>query len=173
MHSNGQTWRFLPTDFQLRSHLEQRYGKEFLPKDMTIQDWPVGYDELEPYYDRFEKLCGVSGKAGNLGGEKQAGGNPFEGWRSAEYPTPPLKQPYGPTLFAEAARKSGHSPFPLPAANLSRPYVNPLGIALGQCTYCGFCERFGCGVYAKASPQTCVLPALLRLWCTDRAVAVS
>ena len=33
---------------------------------------------------------------------------------------------------------------------------------LGQCTYCGFCERFGCGNYSKASPQTCVLPALLR-----------
>ena len=70
VHWNGQTWRFLPTDFRLRTHLEERYGKDFLPKDMTIQDWPVSYDELEPYYDRFEKLCGVSGKAGNLRGEK-------------------------------------------------------------------------------------------------------
>lgn len=100
VHWNGQTWRFLPSDFQLRSHLEQRYGKNFLPADMTIQDWPLSYDELEAYYDRFEKLCGTSGKAGNLRGAKQAGGNPFEGWRSSEYPTPPLKQTYGPTLFA-------------------------------------------------------------------------
>ena len=129
---------------------------------MTIQDWPVSYDELEPYYDRFEKLCGTSGKAGNIRGQKQAGGNPFEGWRSSEYPTPPLKQGLGATLFAEAARKTGHSPFPQPASNLSEAYVNPLGVKLGQCTYCGFCERFGCGNYAKASPQTCVLPALLR-----------
>jgi choline dehydrogenase-like flavoprotein len=52
IHWNGQTWRFLPTDFQLRSHLELRYGKDALPADMTIQDWPVSYDELEPYYDR-------------------------------------------------------------------------------------------------------------------------
>ena len=37
---------------------------------MTIQDWPVSYDELEPHYDRFDKLCGVSGKAGNLKGRK-------------------------------------------------------------------------------------------------------
>ena len=69
---------------------------------------------------------------------------------------------YGATLFAEAARKAGHSPFPQPASNLSEAYVNPLGIKLGQCTYCGFCERFGCGNYSKSSPQTCVLPALLR-----------
>ena len=163
VHWNGQTWRFLPTDFRLRSHLEERYGKAFLPNDMTIEDWPLSYDELEPCYDRFEKLCGTSGKAGNIRGQKQTGGNPFEGWRSSEYPTPPLKQPYGPTLFAEAARKTGHIPFPQPASNLSEAYVNPLGMKLGQCTYCGFCERFGCGNYSKASPQTCILPALLRL----------
>jgi gluconate 2-dehydrogenase alpha chain len=162
IHWNGQTWRFLPSDFQLRSHLEGRYGKDALPADMTIQDWPVSYDELEPYYDRFEKLCGTSGKAGNLRGKKQAGGNPFEGWRSSEYPTPPLKQGLSATLFAEAARKTGHSPFPQPASNASIAYTNQLGVKLGQCTYCGFCERFGCGNYAKASPQTCVLPALLR-----------
>jgi gluconate 2-dehydrogenase alpha chain len=162
IHWNGQTWRFLPTDFRVRSHLEERYGKSFLPADMTIQDWPVNYDELEPYYDRFEKLCGTSGKAGNIHGKIKSGGNPFEGWRSSEYPTPPLKQNYGPALFAEAARKTGHAPFPQPASNLSEAYLNPLGVKLGQCTYCGFCERFGCGNYSKASPQTCVLPALLR-----------
>lgn len=162
VHWNGQTWRFLPADFNLRSHLEQRYGKDMLPADMTIQDWPVSYDELEPYYDRFEKLCGISGKAGNIRGQIQPGGNPFEGWRSSEYPTPPMKETLGASLFAEAARKAGHSPFPRPAATLSEAYVNPLGIKLGQCTYCGFCERFGCGNYSKASPQTCVLPALLR-----------
>jgi gluconate 2-dehydrogenase alpha chain len=38
VHWNGQTWRFLPTDFKLRSHLEQRYCKAMLPADMTIQD---------------------------------------------------------------------------------------------------------------------------------------
>ena len=74
IHWNGQTWRFLPTDFQLRSHLEQRYGKDALPADMTIQDWPVSYDELEPYYDRFEKLCGTSGKAGNIRGHRHGAG---------------------------------------------------------------------------------------------------
>lgn len=163
VHWNGQTWRFLPSDFQLRSHLEQRYGKSFLPEDMTIQDWPVSYDELEPHYDRFEKLCGTSGKAGNINGRIQEGGNPFEGWRSSEYPTPPLRLSYGPKLFAEAAIKTGHKPFPQPASNLSEAYVNPLGMAMGACSFCGFCERFGCGNYSKASPQVCVLPALMKL----------
>src|SRR5271167_2902340 len=162
VHWNAQTWRFLPTDFRLRSHLEERYGNGVLHADMTIQDWPISYDELEPYYDRFEKLCGTSGKAGNIRGKIEDGGNPFEGWRSSEYPTPPLKQGYGAVLFAEAARKMGHSPFPHPASILSEAYVNPLGLKLGQCTYCGFCERFGCANYSKASPQTCVLPALVR-----------
>ena len=59
---------------------------------MTIEDLPVSYDELEPYYDKFEKLCGVSGKAGNLRGKKIDGGNVFEGPRQNEYPNPPLAQ---------------------------------------------------------------------------------
>lgn len=162
VHWNGQSWRFLPTDFQVKSHLEERYGKDALPADMTIQDWGVTYDELEPYYDAFEKLCGTSGKAGNLKGAIQEGGNPFEGSRSSEYPTPALPLAYGPTLFADAAKKMGYAPFPQPSCNLSEPYVNTLGIRMGQCSFCGYCERFGCGNYSKSSPQTCVLPALVR-----------
>src|SRR4051794_1886811 len=97
IHWNGQTWRFLPTDFVARSHNEQRYGP--LPADMTVQDWGVSYDELEPYYDRFEYLCGISGKAGNLNGQVQPGGNPFEGSRRRDYPNQPMKMTYAPTLF--------------------------------------------------------------------------
>jgi gluconate 2-dehydrogenase alpha chain len=162
VHWNAETWRFLPSDFQLRSHLVQRYGEKFLPEDMTIQDWGVTYEEMEPYYDKFEYLCGTSGKAGNIGGKKQAGGNPFEGPRARDYPTPPQRQPYAPTLFAAAARELGYSPFPQPSGNLSQAYTNPLGVALGPCTYCGFCEWFGCGNYSKASPQTTLLPVLVR-----------
>ena len=162
VHWNAETWRFLPSDFELRTHLTKRYGRKFLPDDMAIQDWGITYDELEPSYDRFERLCGTSGKAGNIKGAKQDGGNPFEGPRSRDYPTPPQKQPYGPTLFAQAARESGHMPFPQPSGNLSEGYTNPLGVTLGPCTYCGFCEWFGCGNYSKASPQSAVLPALMR-----------
>jgi len=78
-HWNGVTWRLLPTDHNLRTHLENRYGKNAVPAAMTIEDFPVSYDELEPYYDRFEKLLGISGKAGNLRGQKIDGGNVSRG----------------------------------------------------------------------------------------------
>lgn len=162
VHWNAETWRFLPTDFTLKTHLTQRYGAHFLPADMTIQDWGVSYDELEPHYDHFEYLCGTSGTAGNLKGKIQPGGNPFEGPRSRPYPNPAQQQPFSPTLFAEGARKLGYQPFPQPSGNMSQAYVNPLGVRMGPCTYCGFCEWFGCGNYSKASPQTTILPVLVR-----------
>ena len=154
VHWNGQTWRFLPTDFKIRSQTEARYGKNFIPADMTIQDWGVTYDELEPYYDKFEYLCGISGQAGNVRGQIQPGGNPFEGPRPRGYPLPPLKRSSGTVLFDKAAHEVGFKPFPCPAANTSQPYKNPLGVQMGPCTYCGYCEWFGCGNYSKSSPQT-------------------
>ena len=162
LHWNAETFRFLPSDFTARSHLTQRYGEKFLPEDMTIQDWGVTYDDLEPHYDDFEYLCGTSGTAGNLQGKIQDGGNPFEGARSRPYPTPAQKQGYGHTLFAEAAKQLGYKPYPQPSGNLSQSYTNPLGVTLGQCTFCGFCEWFGCANYSKATPQTTILPVLLR-----------
>src|SRR5947209_15821907 len=162
IHWNGMTFRFLPSDFVARSHNMERYGAAALPDGMTIQDYGVTYDELEPHYDKFEYLCGIGGKAGNLKGKIQDGGNPFEGARSREYPNPPMDMTYAPTLFAAAARELGYKPFPCPSANMSRAYTNPLGVQLGQCTYCGFCEKYACGNYSKASPQTTVLPVLMR-----------
>jgi gluconate 2-dehydrogenase alpha chain len=120
------------------------------------------YDDLEPHYDRFEYLCGTSGQAGNVNGKILDGGNPFEGPRSRSYPNPPQDQPFSHTLFGKAAGELGYKPFPQPSGNMSQPYQNPLGVRLGPCTYCGFCEWFGCGNYSKASPQTTILPALIR-----------
>jgi gluconate 2-dehydrogenase alpha chain len=162
VHWNGQNWRFLPTDFTIRSHTEERYGKNFIPDDMTIQDWGVSYEELEPYYDKFEYLCGISGQAGNLQGRIVDGGNPFEGPRQRDYPNPPLKRAHASVLFDQAAREVGFHPFPCPAANTSRPYLNPLGVQMGECPCCGYCEWFGCGNYSKASPQTTIFPVLLK-----------
>jgi gluconate 2-dehydrogenase alpha chain len=162
VHWNAETWRFLPSDFVLKTHLTQRYGASFLPEHITIQDWGITYEELEPHYDTFEYLCGTSGTAGNLRGKIQEGGNPFEGPRSRPYPTPAQAQPFSHTLFAKAARELGYKPFPQPSGNLSQAYTNPLGVRLGRCTYCGFCEWFGCGNYSKATPQTTILPVLVR-----------
>ena len=161
VHWNGQNWRFLPSDFVAYTHNVQRYGKGFIPADMNLQDWGVTYEELEPHYDAFEYLCGISGKAGNLGGKLQEGGNPFEGARRREYPLPPLKRCYSTVLFDKAAKEAGFHPFPAPAANTSEPYKNLYGVQMGQCTFCGYCEWFGCGNYSKSSPQACVFPVLL------------
>lgn len=65
-------------------------------------------------------------------------------------------------LFDKAAKDLGFKPFPCPASNTSRPYKNIYGVQMGECTYCGYCEWFGCGNYSKASPQTTILPVLLK-----------
>src|SRR5690242_9354566 len=90
VHWSGHTWRWTDMEFKVRSMYEERHGKSFIPADMTIQDWGITYDELEPYYDRFEHTAAISGKAGNIKGEIQPGGNPFEAPRAREYPLPPL-----------------------------------------------------------------------------------
>ena len=161
VHWNGQNWRFLPSDFVQRSHIEERYGKKFIPEDMTIQDWGVTYNELEPYYDKWEYMCGISGEAGNIRGKLQSGGNPFEGARARGYPLPPLKRSYATAIFDKAAREAGFKPFPCAAANTSQPYKNPYGVQMGQCTYCGYCEWFACGNYSKSSPQTTIPGSVL------------
>jgi len=161
VHWNGHTWRFWESDFEIKSHLTKRYGANKI-KDLQVQDWGVSWAEIEPMFDRFEYLCGISGKAGNLKGQIQPGGNPFESARGREYPNPPMKMPYASTLFGEKMNELGFHPFPLPSANLSQAYVNPLGVRMGQCSYCGFCERFACGNYSKASAQTTILPVLIK-----------
>jgi len=162
IHWNGQHYRPSPEDLVFESHNRQRYGAKFMPADMQIQDYGVTYDELEPFLEQFEYLCGTSGRAGNLNGEIKEGGNPFEGPRKREYPNPPVASNYGAKLFADAARSLGHKPFPQPSSNASQPYTNPHGVRLGPCNLCGYCERFGCFMYSKASPQTTILPVLMR-----------
>jgi gluconate 2-dehydrogenase alpha chain len=160
MHWGALHWRFLPTDFRIRSALTNKYGAKAIPETMTIQDWPLSYDELEPFYDRFDKLCGVSGQAGNLRGTLIEGGNPFEGPRSDDYPNRPIKTAAGPAMFSAAAKGLGYHPFPVPTATSSAPYVNPEGITLGRCEYCGHCNRTACEANAKASPNVNIMPVL-------------
>ncbi|TMH71013.1 MAG: GMC family oxidoreductase [Betaproteobacteria bacterium] len=162
VHWGGLTWRFLPWDFETKSRTLARYGKNQVAEDCTLQDWGVTYDELEPHFDRFEYLYGISGKAGNLQGKIIPGGNPFEGPRSREYPNPPLKTAYSSALFAKAAQAMGYKPFPVPTGANSRPYKNEYGATIAACVYCGYCQFFGCEMGAKASPQTAVLPALMQ-----------
>jgi len=159
-HWSGCHFRALPEDFKVRSNIEQRFGKKFIPDIMSIQDFPVTYEELEPHFDRFEYVCGTSGKAGVINGQQIEGGNPFEGSRSRDFPLPPNPNYLGGELFYKAAREMGFHPYPIPASNASGPYTNPYGCQMGPCNFCGFCSDYGCLNYSKASPNACILPAL-------------
>jgi gluconate 2-dehydrogenase alpha chain len=159
-HWSGCHFRALPEDFRLRSNMEQRYGRGFIPDDMTIQDFPVSYEDLEPHFDHFEYVCGTSGKAGIINGVLQPGGNPFEGSRSREFALPPNPDYLGAEMFYKAAEGMGWHPYPIPASNTSRAYTNPYGCQMGPCNACGFCSDYGCLNYSKASPNACILPVL-------------
>ena len=162
-HWNGQTWRWADYNMALRSRLEQRYGRGAIPADMPLQDWGVSYAELEPYHDLFEKLFGISGLAGNLRGVIQPGGNPFEAPRQNPYPQPPLESTEAGLIFEQvASQEFGYRPFPSPAANSSGVYVNPDGMRLGACQYCGHGERFVCEANAKGTPDLLLFPWLAR-----------
>ena len=139
-HWSGMHWRALPSDLTHRSTLIQRYGAGFIPKGMQPQDFGVTYDELEPCFTHFEEVCGVSGQAGNVRGQKVAGGNPFEAPRSKHYPQKPLPYAYASSLFEKAAREGGFHPFPAPASNSSCRHTNPSGVELGRFTMSGFCN---------------------------------
>lgn len=151
VHWNGQTWRFLPYDFEIKSMTEEKYGKDKIGSKYTIQDWGITYDELEPYFYKFEETTGISGEE-----------NPLGGPRSKPYPTPPMKSTPILDRFKNAAKNLGLHPVQLPSANLSETYVNPDGQQLNACEYCGFCERFGCEYDAKATPNNTVIPTAMK-----------
>lgn len=147
-HWNGQTWRFLPYDFEIKSMTEERYGKEKLQEDdgYTFEDWGITYDEMEPYFNKFEKTAGISGEE-----------NPLGGARSESYPTPPMLKSRMMRMFEEAASSMDLHPIMMPSANLSQQYENPDGETINACQYCAFCERFACEYDAKATPEVTVI----------------
>jgi gluconate 2-dehydrogenase alpha chain len=153
IHYGAVSWRFHEDDFRARSHTIERYGAAAVPTDSSLADWPMTYADLEPFYDKAEYDLGISGKAGNLMGRKIDGGNTFEAPRQREYPLPPLADDQSGILFDEAAKKLGLHPFAAPHAIISQPYKGRPG-----CSYCGFCQAFGCHIGAKSSILVTKLP---------------
>jgi gluconate 2-dehydrogenase alpha chain len=153
VHYGAVSWRMHEDDFRARSHTVERYGAAAIPADSSLADWPLSYADVEPYYDRAEYELGVSGKAGNVQDRKIDGGNVFEASRKREYPLPPLLDDQAGIWFNAATKKLGYHPFPTPRAIISQPYNGRPG-----CTYCGFCQAFGCHVGAKSSILVTKLP---------------
>jgi gluconate 2-dehydrogenase alpha chain len=167
IHYHAQSWRLKPWDFKTVSEVKKRYGASYLPEGSTLEDWPLSYDELEPFYDTVEYEIGVSGKAGNLRGVLDAAGNVFEGPRQREYPMPPLRSTDYLEHMKASARSLGWKPFHSPAAINSQPRNGR-----GACGYHGYCDRGGCHLQAKNSTCFTTIPAALqtkRLTIFDRA----
>jgi gluconate 2-dehydrogenase alpha chain len=161
-HWNGLSWRLMKADYKLRSHIEENWGAGIIPDDMTVQDYPMTYDELEPFFDRWERVAGISGKAGNISGQMIEGGNPFEMPRARDYPMPAMPHTWDAEKFATTAKAMGYHPFPASGGIASKDYINEYNMQMGPCNHCGFCDRFGCYNYSKSSPQTAIIDALKR-----------
>ncbi len=171
LHYWAQSWRLNPWDFKVVSETKRRYGAARLPNGTTVEDWPFGLEELEPYYDKVEHEVGVSGQAGNVKGTIDQRGNIFEGPRAREYPMPALHGTEFTERMAGAARKLGWHPFPGPAAINSQAYDGR-----AECLYHGFCNRGGCHVSAKNSTAVSTIPKAVatgKLSVVTQAIATS
>jgi choline dehydrogenase-like flavoprotein len=155
----AMAWRFTPTDFRMAS----QYGT---PEGSTLADWPITYDELEPYYEKAEWELGVSGDDSN---------NPFKGPRKKPLPMPPVS-PQGREfeILDKAARKIGLHPFHIPMLRNSVPYNGR-----PACMRCRWCVGFACEVDAKNGTQNTVIPVArktglleLRTECMTKEVMV-
>jgi gluconate 2-dehydrogenase alpha chain len=153
VHYWAQSWRLNPWDFKVVSDTTRRYGATRIPAGSTVEDWPLGLGELEPYYDKVEYALGVSGQAGNVNGVIDRRGNIFEGPRARAYPMAPLRGTEFTDLMGTAARRLGWNPFPGPAAVNSEQYD-----ARSACLYHGYCSRGGCHVSAKNSTAVSTIP---------------
>jgi gluconate 2-dehydrogenase alpha chain len=171
LHYWAQSWRLNPWDFKVVSETTRRYGASRVPKGSTVEDWPFGLEELEPYYDQVEHEVGVSGQAGNIDGVIDPRGNIFEGPRKRSYPMPPLRGTEFTDRMAATARKLGWHPFPGPAAINSTTYDER-----PACQYHGFCNRAGCHVGAKNSTAVSTIPKAVdtkRLDVVTQAIATT
>lgn len=135
VHFTGNYWRFHESDFKERSMFGPMEGTGFA-------DWPISYEELEPYYTKVEWECGVSGQVG-----------PFEAPRSKPYPMPPLPVKSSGVLFEKGAKAIGLNPQPAPMAILSKPFKGR-----PPCMHCGFCMGYGCEANAKSSSLVSMIP---------------
>jgi len=136
----AMAWRYMERDFRMRSTYGQVAGS-------TLEDWPITYGDLEPYYEKAEWEIGVSG---------DDSGNPFRGPRSKALPMPPLEPNREFEILEPAARRLGLHPFHIPTLRNSVPYGGR-----GPCMRCRWCVGFACEVNAKCGTQNTVIPKAL------------
>jgi choline dehydrogenase-like flavoprotein len=136
----AMAWRFLEKDFRMRS----TYGA---PEGSSLEDWPISYNDLEPYYTKAEWEIGVSG---------DVSGCPFKGPRSKPLPMPPLPLNKEAQVLKPALLRMGLHPFEIPMLRNTVPYNGR-----GPCMRCRWCVGFACEVDAKCGTHNTVIPKAL------------
>ena len=135
VHFTANFWRFREIDFKERSLLGPISGTNFA-------DWPITYDELEPYYTKVDWEIGISGAPG-----------PFDAPRSKPFPMPPMPIKSSGVLLERGAKKLGLHAQHEPHAILSQAHNGRPG-----CNSCGYCMFYGCEVDAKSSTLAAMIP---------------
>ena len=136
------SWRLRPEDFRKRTEYGEVIGA-------NVVDWPISYDDLEPFYTEAEKVIGISGLSG---------ADPTEPFRSQNHLMPPLAGDRYQEIVTAAARKLGWNPFPIPLAIHSQPSTER---GASSCLQCGWCSGFPCRFHAKSSVDVTVFPLLM------------
>ena len=136
----AMAWRLMEKDFRMRS----TYGPV---EGSTLEDWPVAYQDLEPYYEKAEWELGVSG---------DDSGNIFKAPRRKPLPMPPLSPNREYEILYPAARRLGLHPFDVPMLRNSVPYNGR-----GPCMRCRWCVGFACEVNARTGTHNTVIPKAL------------
>lgn len=134
--------RLKPIDFRLLS----TYG---VIKGANVVDWPISYEDLEPYYTKVEHVLGVSGKVVP---------HPQQEPRSTvDFPYPPLAENIAAQWIDQAAKDLNISVIPLPRAILSKPEEER-----NACYYSGYCGSYGCSSNAKGSSRAALINKALK-----------
>ncbi len=134
---SGYFARLKPVDFKLRS----TYGPI---KGSNIVDWPISYDDLEPYYEKVERIVGVSGKVVP---------HKFSEPRSSnDFPYPPLKENIVSSWIDKATNALGFKAIPMPRAILSKAKDKR-----NACYYSNYCGSYGCSSDAKGSARVSLI----------------
>jgi choline dehydrogenase-like flavoprotein len=137
----AMAWRYMPEDFKMKS----TYGEV---EGSTLDDWPVSYDDLEPYYEKAEYEIGVAGDDST---------NPFGPPRKNPFPMPPFENNEDGVILAEACKRLGLHPFPIPMARNSVPYNGR-----AACIRNRTCVGFACPVEAKNGTHNTVIPTAIK-----------
>jgi choline dehydrogenase-like flavoprotein len=140
-HYTANYWRFRPIDFN-------EYSVQGGVPGTALADWPITYEELEPYYSAVEWAIGVSGPTAPA---------PDDPPRSRPYPLPPLNVTGPGVLLAHGCQQLGWESVAAPMAILSRPYQGRQA-----CHNCGFCLAFPCEWGAKSGANYTMVPEALR-----------